>query len=340
MRVYNFKQVGNIGHIYIFGSIVAGAWPEYGEVSVTSFRDDFDALSDSCEELVVHINSPGGNVFEGLGICSIIKDSAKPVTTINEGIAFSMGAVVLEAGAKRKSARGALLMFHSAASCVSGNKLELAAGAELLGKFDESLALVISDRSGKSKEEIVEKYFDGKDHYLTAEEALAEGFIDEIVDSDAVLPKNVTDFKNRTAVIAAYADPANFADKRSFVEILKNLVSPKSKNVMDGEVLKVLNLNSNSDKGAVVAAINQIIKDRDDAKASLLAKEGEIADLAAERDTAISERDNLQAIVDKIPDGAGADVDGVDTNRVPVDYTPDGVNAVAKQITANFKKKR
>lgn len=328
--VYNFKKEGNVGHIYIFGTITKYAWAEYGEVSSMTFKSEVDKIIDGCDELVIHINSPGGDVVEGLGIISVMEALSIPITCINDGAAFSMAAVVLQSATKRVAAKGSLLMLHSASTGLYGNKAELSDGAEMLDKFDTAIATIVANRCGQSVEEVKQLYFDGKDHFLTAEEALAANLIDEISDKQAVLPNNVADTRNFTAMVAAYANPDNFTPKKervSISQIVQQIFTPKNSFSMD-ELRSILDLDKKADERAAVSAIQGIIsardeaiKARDEANGKVEALGGEVSDLKKQLDsvngqlTAANNRiDEQQKIIDKVPGmGLHGGAEGADT---------------------------
>lgn len=344
MKFYNFKKEGNVGHVYIFGMITAYAWTENGEHSAKTFLDEFSELENTCDEIVVHLNSPGGDVFEGLAICSIISSCKKKVTTKNEGIAFSMTAVVLCAAANVVAYKNSLMMFHSASASIYGNSVELAEMQETLSKVDETLAGIISARSGKSVADIKSTYFDGKDHYLSADDALELGFITSIEDNSAILPKNVSDMHDRKAVIAAYCDKKNFQPAPNNLSLLDRLLNRFTQNnkVTMNQIIALLQIDAKSDEAAIVSSISAIIKARDEANAQVTTLTDKVTNLEQSVTDITAERDRLQVVVDKIADGEGANAAGGDTppGGGSDDFKPsDPVNAQAKKLGVTSKKK-
>lgn len=180
----------NVGEIKIYGLI--SDW--YDDVNAIDFLAAFNALETMCTRINIHINSPGGSVWEGLPIVNAIKASKVDVHTYVDGIAFSMAGIIA-ISAKHGNvhmAKGSLLMLHSASMFGYGNAEQLKKVAEDLEKYDSVLAGYVEDRTGKSLEEVKAQYFDGKDHFFTSAEALEEGLIDHVenYDSDET-PDNV-----------------------------------------------------------------------------------------------------------------------------------------------------
>lgn len=100
------------------------------------------------EDLNVYINSPGGSVFDGMGIYNILRGSGRNITTINNGLAASMGSILFLAGDKRIANTGSIYMVHKPSSMVWGDADDMKKEAELLDKIQDSLASVYKERAG------------------------------------------------------------------------------------------------------------------------------------------------------------------------------------------------
>lgn len=158
------------------------------ENSVTQLEQQL-TLFDRNLPLQVEINSDGGSVSHGVTIFSLLQRWPGGVETIVAGWALSIASLIAQAGARRLAHSTAALMVHAPWVSARGNSYELREQADTLDKVLETM-LSGYRRSGRSDAEIRE-WFDGKDHWFTAEEALAEGLIDEIISSDSsVLPAN------------------------------------------------------------------------------------------------------------------------------------------------------
>lgn len=171
------NEAGNSAQIFIYG-IIGDYWYDDHTLTARKFQQQLSALFD-VPEIHVHINSPGGDVYEGLAIANSILSSKKVIHTHNDGICASMAAVILASAKKdhRHAAKGSLTMFHSASTIAWGNAEQLREDADMLEKHDEALAEIVAEAMGKTMAEIKALYFDGKDHWLTATELEKEGFL-------------------------------------------------------------------------------------------------------------------------------------------------------------------
>ena len=148
------------------------------------FRASLDAVEGN--ELIVDINSPGGEVMAGLGIFNMLRNWAaaegRTMTTRVTGIAASIASVVALAGDKRVMPKNAFAMVHQASGLAWGTAEELRDTADVLDKIDNALKSVYIDRMGVDEAKAAEIM--AKDTWLTAEECLELGFATEL--SDAV----------------------------------------------------------------------------------------------------------------------------------------------------------
>lgn len=186
---------------------------------------ELTALEGKYSRVDVHINSPGGSVFEGLAICNAIKASKLDIHTYNDGLAASMGAVILCAPHKaenRHAAKGSLTMIHNASSIVWGNSQDMQDASGMLDSNDSVLAGVFADASGKTTDQIKADYFDYHDHWMTAEEAVDAGFV--MIESYAAekMPDNIINM-SIDKVAALYNGQQPDANP-SFIDRVKNVV--------------------------------------------------------------------------------------------------------------------
>lgn len=149
-------------------------YDEIGDWGTTA-KDVAQFLIDNKGEGIdVHINSPGGDVFEAYAIYNNLKNT--PDCTIYvDGIAASAAAIIALCGKPLKMAAASQLMLHSASSGAYGNKKEMEEQIAFLDSIDTNLATMISAKLGKEVQEIKDTYFDGKDHWLSATECKEMG---------------------------------------------------------------------------------------------------------------------------------------------------------------------
>jgi ATP-dependent Clp endopeptidase proteolytic subunit ClpP len=165
--------------ILIYG-VIGESWYQES-VTARQFVADLKSLEKDYKRINVRINSPGGSVFDGLPIFNALRNSSAEIHTYNDGLCASMAAVILLAGTTVHTADNALMMLHSPISGCYGNAGDMEQVLEMLGKVQDSLISCITSRNtSKTSEEIKAAYFDYKDHWLTADEASDEKFVDEI----------------------------------------------------------------------------------------------------------------------------------------------------------------
>jgi ATP-dependent Clp protease, protease subunit len=141
--------------------------------------------SDPKKDIIMYINSPGGSVYAGLGIYDTMNYVNPDVATICTGLAASMGAVLLAAGAERK--RSGLphsrIMIHQPMSGMQGQASDMEISLKQTLEVKKDLYLILSNHSGQKYEKI-EKDAD-RDYWMRASEAKAYGLIDEVLERKA-----------------------------------------------------------------------------------------------------------------------------------------------------------
>ena len=136
---------------------------------------------DPDKDIQFYINSPGGSVSAGLAIYDTMQYIKADVSTICIGMAASMGAFLLAAGAKGKriALPNAEIMIHQPSGGSRGQASDIKIQAEQILKIREKLNKMLAENTGKSVEQIA--LDTERDNYMTAEEALAYGLIDKVI---------------------------------------------------------------------------------------------------------------------------------------------------------------
>ncbi len=145
---------------------------------------------DAEKDISLYINSPGGEVYSGLAILDTMKFIKPQVSTICVGMAASMAAVLLSAGAKGKRfcLPHSKVMIHQPSGGAQGQQTEIEIVAEEIKKTRRELNQILSDASGQPIEKV--QADTERDNYLTAAEALDYGLIDRIVTSRDLAAKD------------------------------------------------------------------------------------------------------------------------------------------------------
>ena len=136
---------------------------------------------DSKKDISLYINSPGGSVYDGLGIYDTMQYISSDVSTICTGMAASMAAVLLVSGehGKRFALNHSRVMIHQPMGGAHGQASDIEITAKEIQKLKTELYTIISEHSGKSFEQ-VEKDSD-RDYWMTSGEAVEYGMIDKIL---------------------------------------------------------------------------------------------------------------------------------------------------------------
>jgi ATP-dependent Clp protease protease subunit len=138
---------------------------------------------DSEENITLYINSPGGSVYDGLGLLDIMEYIKPEIGTINTGLAASMAAIILSSGAKgkRKALKRSRTMIHQPMGGYSGwsQASDIEIEAKEINELKKQLYEIISENSGQTYNK-VEKDGD-RDYWLSANDAKKYGLIDEIL---------------------------------------------------------------------------------------------------------------------------------------------------------------
>lgn len=146
--------------------------------------------------VTVAINSPGGDMFEGLAMYSMLREHPGEVTVKVMGIAASAASIIAMAGDRVQIARAGFLMIHNCWLLAAGNRHELREIADQLEPFDQAMADVYADRTGEDLK-AMQKLMD-RESYIGGSAAVSQGFADSLLDSDEI--GKADDGKNASAV--------------------------------------------------------------------------------------------------------------------------------------------
>ena len=209
----------------------------------------------------VHINSMGGEVFAGIAIFNALKDSPSIVNVYVDGLAASIAGVIALCGKPLHMSRFSRLMLHSVSGSCAGGARDMRQCADLIDGLEGTLADMISQKCGMPSEEVKTRFFDGKDHWFTADEAARIGLCDDIYDvagmeSLGTAPTNeqIYQFMN-TASKSPKTKNMEFIDRIKGLEQFKDLTE-------DAIISKVKSLSNEAAKvEALQAKINTLEAD-------------------------------------------------------------------------------
>lgn len=178
-KYYSLETAGDEADLYIFGDITDWPWYEKDKDAYTIVKE-LQRLE--ANQVNVHINSYGGDVSEGLAIYNVLKNSKAKVTTYCDGFACSAASVVFMAGDERIMNSASLLMIHNAWTYGYGNAEEFRKQAEDLDKITQASVNAYMSGVTIAEDELKEKM--NAETWLTAEEALSDGFATKILEED------------------------------------------------------------------------------------------------------------------------------------------------------------
>ncbi len=127
-------------------------------------------------DVTVKINSPGGDMFEGIAIYNMLSQHPAKVTVEVMGWAASAASIIAMAGDEIKMGLGTFMMVHNAWGMTVGNRHEFAAAAEMFATFDSAIVDIYEARTGKTRA-FIEQLMDAET-FMAPDEAIANGFAD------------------------------------------------------------------------------------------------------------------------------------------------------------------
>ena len=152
----------------------------------------FLEAEDPDKDIQLYINSPGGSVTAGMAIYDTMQYIKCDVSTICIGMAASMGAFLLAGGAKgkRMALKNAEIMIHQPSGGSQGQATEIEIAAKHILRTKEKLNRILSENTGKPFEQVAEDT--ERDNWMSADEALGYGLIDQVIVSRAEMaePRN------------------------------------------------------------------------------------------------------------------------------------------------------
>lgn len=233
----------NDNTIGIYDPIGYDYWDDSG---VTAKRISAALRSLDGADVVVNINSPGGDVFEGLAIYNLLREYKGHVTVRVLGVAASAASFIAMAADEIQIARAGFFMIHNAWTGLWGNRNDLRETADFLEQIDDTIADIYHVRSGLSMDEL--KADMDKERWINGRDAIDSGFADAFLPSDVVVEdtKNFTKEKvaaHKADILLAKAGMSR-SSRRELIQDLKgtpgatNQATPSASNDVLESVLQ------------------------------------------------------------------------------------------------------
>lgn len=150
---------------------------EWG-VSAKEFAAAVDALPEGTTQIMLLINSPGGEVWDGMAILNTLRKHPARVVAVVEGIAASAASFIAAGCDEMVMARNSEVYIHNAWGWASGDAEDMRAAAEDLDRLDRNLATIYAEKSGQTVEYWLAEM--PRDRFMTAEQAVESGLADRI----------------------------------------------------------------------------------------------------------------------------------------------------------------
>lgn len=355
-QFYVVNEKKDYAEILIYGVIGSSFWDDES-VPAKKFITDFKAASEKFSKIKLRINSPGGSVWDGIPIFNEIRTAVRngiDVEVIVDGIAYSMGFYLMLAGTSSKGYRNITGMAHSAVGGVVGNKNDFKDGARQLEIFEEGLADIMSDRMGLTQQEILDQYFDGRDHFLSAKEMKELGLLDEVIDEDskAKVPKDAQNLK--------MSELFNFYETKNLFPSLIDRATDKVIDLISPTETNKTNQNSNTNmlkticallalsltatEDEVIGAVRDLKEKQRKSDEDLAAQkslreaaEQKVTDLEGKNTEKDTEIQNLKAELAKRPAAKPSNVDGGDAPIETEEIESDEITDYAKSFQSTKK---
>lgn len=170
------NEIQNGKHILtLSGNVQKKYWRDDDVINAKDIREALDPVSD---DIVIKLNSPGGDVFEGIEIYNYLKDHPSNVTVEVTGLAASAATFICAGADEVIMNVGTSLMIHEASTFTWGNKQDIQKTLNALETIDDSILSIYSEKTGQTTDQLREWMNDEK--WFTADEAVEYGFADSV----------------------------------------------------------------------------------------------------------------------------------------------------------------
>jgi ATP-dependent Clp protease, protease subunit len=223
-----------------------------GGITAKSVQEQLRSIGDNPVE--VQINSPGGDVFEGIAIYNVLREHSAEVTIKIIGLAASAASIIAMAGDKIEIGAASFLMIHNCWVIQVGNRHDMKDTADWLAPFDTSLAEVYSARSGQIIDQCA-AWMDAET-YMSGSIAIERGFADSLLSSDKISADEGAAAKQRDANVLRGMEYSLCATGRSRTEARAEIKKIKG---MSDSAPEVMSDSDEFDWSAAMAGLTKSI---------------------------------------------------------------------------------
>lgn len=211
------------------------------------------------KEILVRVNSPGGDVHEGFAIMNALKRSDARVIVEIEGLAASAASVIAMAGDEIRVHQGAMVMIHEAWGIMAGSADDFEARAELLRKINVDAAAVYAARTGQSNERVLELM--AAETWMTADEAKSLGFVDTVIAAKGRVSSAPRNQSRAMALLSSYRSKRGveaFAASATSIPAAERAQDMESDDMNEEQILKQLGYASMADLQAATLRLKAL----------------------------------------------------------------------------------
>ena len=163
-------------------------------------RDIAEALDDVDKDVLIRLNSPGGDAFQGIEIYNYLKSHLSHITVEVTALAASAASIIAMAADELVMSKGASLMIHEAATIAIGNKADVKKTLNALETVDASILEIYKDKTGLGDKEIEQLMT--AETWFTAKDAVDKGFADKLKDTVETPKETQEDVENNSEMMA------------------------------------------------------------------------------------------------------------------------------------------
>lgn len=238
-------------------------------------------LAAQYSKIDLHINSQGGDVFAGIAIYNALRTVQADVDIYIDGLAASIAGVIALCGRPLYMNKYARIMLHRVSGGSWGTAEDLRTAADAAEQMEASLAEMIANRCKMTAEEVKTRYFDGKEHWINAQQALGMGLIDGIIEeAPYTLPADATNeeiyqFTNRLltepqnqenmALIEDLKKRPSFANMSTEDQMLQHITTLENQAAkvpaMEARIAELTNQLNEQKKASRTAYLNQAVSE-------------------------------------------------------------------------------
>ncbi len=184
---WNVRNEAKEAEVWLYDEIGEDWWGE--GISARGFIEDLQSLPAAVEKVIVRINSPGGDVFEGFAIYQALLRDRRQIVTAVDGLAASAASVVMMAGDEINAAKTSMVMIHDPWTIAIGNSADFRAVSELLDQITGQIVTAYGRRDKVDQAAIREAM--RAETWYTADQAAEVGLVDTVTEATVAVAAKV-----------------------------------------------------------------------------------------------------------------------------------------------------